>query len=272
MSQPISSSLAKPERQKLSVLIPAGMEEKNIVACIESVRFADEVVVVVDAASTDKTLELARQHADRVLVHEYINSAAQKNWAIPQLTHPWAMIIDSDERVTEELRFDIQQVLEANGPHDGYRIYRQNHFMGKPIYGCGWQRDKVLRLFRKVRGRYQDRHVHADIIFPDGQPFTVGELSGKFLHFTYENFEHYLGKFFRYSQWAGEDRAEHTTHVGWHHLVLRPLWRFFRQFILFQGFRDGKVGFIICFMASVSVFLKYARAMEIHANQKKTEK
>lgn len=259
-------------RQKLSVLIPAGNEERNIVACIESARFADEVVVVVDAASKDKTLELARTHADRVLVHEYINSAAQKNWAIPQLTHPWALVVDSDERLTEELKRDILQVLEADGPHDGYRIFRQNHFMGKAIKGCGWQRDKVLRLFRKDRGRYQDRHVHADIIFPDGQPASVGTLKGKFLHYTYESFDHYLQKFFRYSQWAGEDRAERTENVGWRHLLLRPLWRFFRQFVLFQGFRDGKIGFIICFMAAVSVFLKYAQAMEIHSTTRRREK
>lgn len=259
------------KRAKLSVLIPAGNEARNIVDCIKSSSFADEVVVVVDAASEDKTEELAKEHADKVLVHEYENSAAQKNWAIPQVSHEWILIVDSDERITPELRHDIEQVLKNDGPHDGYRIFRLNHFMGKPIRGCGWQRDKVLRLFRKDRGRYQDRHVHADIISVDDTPLSIGVLNGKFLHFTYESFEQYLKKFFRYSQWASEDRAKRTKKIGWRHLTLRPAWRFFRQFIWFKGYRDGKVGFIICIMAAFSVFLKYAQAMEIHEKRDKSE-
>lgn len=256
-------------RQKLSVLIPAGNEERNLAECIASVRFADEVAVVVDAASTDRTEEIARELADTVLVHEYENSAAQKNWALPQLQHPWVLVVDSDERVTDELRQDIERVLKNDGPDDGYRIYRQNHFMGKPIYGCGWQRDDVLRLFRRERGRYQDRHVHADIEFVDEKPASVEHLNGKFLHFTYEDLDHYLNKFVRYSKWAGEDRERKTPKVGWRHLLVRPLWRFFRQFILFKGYRDGKIGFVICFLASFSVFLKYARVLEVRLKQKK---
>ncbi|MCB2155535.1 glycosyltransferase family 2 protein [bacterium] len=249
-------------RQKLSVLIPAGNEERHIADCIASSRFADEVVVVLDAASSDRTREIAEEKADRVLVHEYVNSAAQKNWAIPQMSHPWILVVDSDERVTPELRRDIERVLEADGPHDGYRIHRLNHFMGKEIHGCGWQRDDVLRLFRRDRGQYEEKHVHADIIFPDGKPSSVGNLEGQFLHFTYEDFDKYLKKFVRYTEWAGEDRARKTPKVGWRHLALRPVWRFFRQFVLFKGYRDGKTGFVICMMAAFSVFLKYARVLE----------
>ncbi len=255
-------------RAKLTAMIPAGNEERHIADCIASVRFADEVVVVLDAASTDKTREIAEAKADRVLVHEYINSAAQKNWAIPQMSHEWVLVVDSDERVTPELRTNIERVLAADGPHDGYRIHRLNHFMDQPIRGCGWQRDDVLRLFRRDRGRYEEKHVHADIISADGKPLSVGNLKGKFLHYTFDSFDQYLHKFFRYSDWASEDRAKKTPHVGWRHLALRPLWRFFRQFILFQGFRDGKAGFIICMMAAYSVFLKYARVWEKRQKEK----
>lgn len=251
-------------RARLSVLIPACNEEKNLAACIESARFADEVVVVLDAASTDGTEALARRLADRVLVRAYENSASQKNWAIPQMSHPWVLVVDSDERVTPELRRDIEQVLAGDGPHDGYRIGRLNHFMGKPIRGCGWQRDDVLRLFRRDRGRYQERHVHADIVACDDRPFSVGHLDGKFLHFTYDSFEQYLKKYFRYVTWAGEDRFLRTPRVGWRQLLLRPLWRFFRQFILFRGYRDGRIGFLICAMAAFSVLLKYGYAMSRH--------
>ncbi len=259
-------------RAKLTVLIPAGNEERHIADCIASGRFADEVLVVLDAASSDRTREIAGRQADRVLVHEYVNSAAQKNWAIPQAAHPWVLVIDSDERVTPELRDDILAVLRADGPHDGYRIHRLNHFMGRPIRGCGWQRDDVLRLFRRDRGRYEDKHVHADIVFPDGEPATVGRLDGKFLHYTFESFDQYIGKFFRYTAWAGEDRATRTPSVGWRHLALRPAWRFFRQYILFSGWRDGKAGFVICMMASWSVFLKYARVWERRERERREKK
>ncbi len=128
----------------LTALIPAGNEERHIAQCIESARFADEVIVVVDSASTDRTREIAEELADRVLVHEYENSAAQKNWAIPQCAHEWVLVIDSDERVTPELREDVERVVSADGPLDGYRIHRINHFAGQRIVGCGWQRDDVL--------------------------------------------------------------------------------------------------------------------------------
>lgn len=245
---------------RLTALIPAGNEERHIAECIASVRWADEVLVVVDSAATDRTKEIAEQLADRVLVHEYKNSAAQKNWAIPQAAHEWILVVDADERVTPELRADIERVLAADGPADGYRIHRTNHFAGQRIVGCGWQRDDVLRLFRRDRGRYEEKNVHADVLFT-GEA-RVEHLSGKFLHYTFESFEQYLKKHSRYAGWAGEDRTLRTRHVTLRHLAGRPLWRFFRQYIMYGGFRDGIAGFIICWMAAHSVFLKYAHVWE----------
>jgi glycosyltransferase involved in cell wall biosynthesis len=246
----------------LTALIPAGNEERHIAEAIASVRFADEVIVVVDAAATDRTREIAEGLADRVLVHEYENSAAQKNWAIPQCAHPWVFVLDADERVTPELRDEICRVVAADGPEDGYRIFRANHFAGQRIVGCGWQRDDVLRLFRRDRCRYQDRHVHADIESADGKPLRVGRLRGKLLHFTFDSFEQYLKKHGRYAAWASADRAKSTGRVHLGHLVLRPAWRFFRQYILYSGWRDGIAGFVICWMAAHSVFMKYALLWE----------
>ncbi|CAN5504486.1 glycosyltransferase family 2 protein [soil metagenome] len=256
------------ERQKLTVLIPAGNEERHIAECIASARWADEVIVVVDTASTDRTEEIAGPLADRILVHEYQNSAAQKNWAIPQASHSWILVVDADERVTPELRADVEHVLENDGPADGYRIHRLNHFAGQRIVGCGWQRDDVLRLFRRDRGKYEEKHVHAGLIFPDGKPSRVDRLNGKFLHFTFESFDQYLKKHGRYATWAGEDRAVRTGPVGLRHLALRPAWRFFRQYIMYGGFRDGLAGFIICWMAAHSVFLKYAHVWELQRKKR----
>jgi len=246
------------QREKLSVLVPTFNEERNIRACLETVRWADEVVVV-DSFSTDRTREIASELADRILEHEYVNSAAQKNWAIPQMSHPWVLIVDADERVTPELRDEILGVLEDSRGLDGFRIRRLNHFMGKRVRFCGWQNDTVLRLFRRDLGRYQEREVHADVIIASGR---VGRLRAPLLHYTFDSFEQYLRKYDRYTTWAAGDRARRTRRVRWHHLALRPAWRFFRQYFLQLGFLDGLTGLVICTMAAHSVFLKYAKLWE----------
>jgi glycosyltransferase involved in cell wall biosynthesis len=224
---------------------------------LESVRWADEVLIV-DSGSTDRTLEIAREFGARILEHEYINSATQKNWAIPQATHPWVLIVDADERVTPELRDEILALLERGPECAGYRIGRQNHFMGRPVRFCGWQNDECLRLFERDKGHYQDREVHADIIL-NGE---VGRLQHRLLHFTFRSFEQYMRKFDRYTTWAAGDRAKRTPRVRWHHLTLRPLFRFFKQYVLKLGFLDGRTGLVLCGLAAFSVFMKYAKLWE----------
>lgn len=245
-------------RQRVSVLIPAFNESRNIVECVQSARWADEVVVV-DSFSRDDTVALARPLADRVLEHEYVNSATQKNWAIPRMTHDWVMVLDADERVTTELRDEILALLAGAPDCAGYRIWRRNHFMGRPVRYCGWQNDSCVRLFRREGSRYQDREVHADVEC-DG---PIGRLNGRLIHNTFDGFEQYMKKFDRYTTWAANDRARRTRRVGARHLLLRPAWRFFRQYVLKRGFLDGRAGLIICGLAAFSVFMKYAKLWEI---------
>lgn len=245
-------------RQKITVIVPTFNEEKNIRDCLETVKWADEIFIV-DSFSKDKTLEIARNYTDRIVQHEYVNSAAQKNWAIPQATHPWVMIVDADERVTSALREEILGILEKDGAgYDGFYIYRINHFLGKRINHCGWNRDDVLRLFRCDLGKYQEREVHADVILRG----KSRHLKNKLLHYTFSSFDQYLKKMARYAEWAAGDRAKKTPKVRWRHLALRPLFRFFKQYILRMGFLDGMEGLILCILASYSVFLKYAKLYE----------
>lgn len=254
-------------RPLLTVLIPCFNEEANITDCLESVKWADEILVV-DSFSTDKTLEIARRYTNRIIQREYNNSASQKNWAIPQAAHPWVLIVDSDERVTPELKAEILQTLEAGPRHAGYSIKRQNHFLGKPIHYCGWQGDRCTRLFLRDKGRYQDRHVHADIELEG----SLGQLENTLIHYTFRSFDQYMGKFNRYATWAARDRAKRTRKVRWHHLTLRPGFRFFKQYVLKQGFRDGKAGTVLCMLAAFSVFMKYARLWEIQETEKPGKK
>ena len=244
-------------REPLSVLVPTKNEEPNIGACLESVRWADEVVVV-DSGSADGTVELARAIADRVLAHEYVNSAAQKNWALPQLTHRWVLIVDADERVPAELRAEIERVLSDPERLDGYWIFRANHFFGRPIGVAGWQRDKVLRLFDRTKGAYEPLHVHAEVAIRG----RVGRLQAKLVHHTYRSLDQYFEKFGRYTKWSADDLKARGIRASWSRLLLRPWLRFARMYVLEGGWRAGRRGVVLCMLAAFSVFTKYARRWE----------
>jgi glycosyltransferase involved in cell wall biosynthesis len=245
-------------REPLSVLVPAKNEIRNLRDCLQSVRWADEVVVV-DSGSTDGTLDAARAAADRVLEHEYVNSATQKNWALPQLTHRWALVVDADERVTPALRAEIEAVLCDPARLDGYWIRRSNHFLGKPIRSAGWQRDKVLRLFDRTRGAYEPLHVHAEVVVSSGR---VGFLREPLLHHTYRDLDQYFEKFDRYTRWSADDLRERGVRASAARLLLRPPLRFLRMYVLEGGFREGRHGIVLCGLAAFSVFMKYARRWE----------
>jgi glycosyltransferase involved in cell wall biosynthesis len=244
-------------RERLSVLVPTKNEAANLPACLGSVRWADEVVVV-DSGSTDGTLELARATADRVLEHEYVNSAAQKNWALPQLTHRWVLIVDADERVTPELRTEIEGILANPERADGYWIYRDNHFFGEPIRGAGWQRDRVLRLFDRSKGAYEPLHVHAEVAIAG----RVGVLRARLRHDTYRSLDQYFEKFLRYTRWSAADLKARGVRASGARLFFRPFARFLRQYLLEGGFRYGRRGLVLCMLAAFSVFTKYARRWE----------
>ncbi len=242
---------------KLTIIIPTFNEERNIREAYASASWADEVMVV-DSFSKDATPAIARELGARVLEHEYVNSATQKNWAIPQSSHEWVMILDADERIPAALRDEIRAFIDSPGADAGMRIFRANHFMGKPIRHCGWQDDSVLRVFPRDRGRYMDREVHADVVL-DG-PVRVAR--NRMLHYTFDSFAQYMRKFDQYTTWAAGDRGRTTRRVGVVQLVLRPGWRFLKQYVLRLGFLDGRAGLIICMLSAFSVFLKYAKLWE----------
>ena len=148
---------------KISALIPTFNEEHNIAEAIDSVSWADEILVV-DSFSTDSTVEIAKNKGAKVIQRTYEYSASQKNWAIPQASHDWVILIDADERITFNLKTEIINVVKNNLPYCAFWIKRQNHFMGKKIRFSGWQGDKVIRLFRKDKCVYEDKNVHAEMI------------------------------------------------------------------------------------------------------------
>jgi glycosyltransferase involved in cell wall biosynthesis len=243
--------------QKLTALIPCYNEEENIEACLQSVIWADEILVV-DSFSTDRTLDIARQYADRILQHEYINSATQKNWAIPQAKHDWVLIVDSDERIPLALSDEIKEILRKGPDKDGYWIKRNNYLMGKRIKHSGWGRDRVLRLFHRNLGRYQDKRVHAEVKLKN-----TGELMIPLEHHSISSMTSWVVKINRYSSWKAKDKFEKGITAPVFHLLFRPPFRFFKDFVLRLGMLDGWRGFLIAAMSSFAELVMAAKITQI---------
>jgi len=239
---------------RLTVIIPCKDERENMRACILSAqRVADEVLVA-DSGSTDGTLEIARKLGCRIIEREYRTSGDFKNWAIPQAAHEWVLILDADERVTPELAAEIRGVL-ADPQHDGYWIYRRNHFLGHPIRFGPWKNDRCLRLFRRDLGRYVGATDHAEVKLSRG---TVGRLGARMTHYTCTSYAQYLPKLSRYADvqsrvWHAEGRRTH-----WGHLLLKFPLRFLQGYLLRLGFLDGLAGLQVCLLVAYLSYLKHA--------------
>jgi len=246
---------------RLTVLIPCKDEEHNIRACIESVKDIADEILVADSGSTDGTLDVAGELGCRIIRREYVNSADFKNWAIPQARFPWVLIVDADERAGEQLSAEIRNLLAGSPPMDAYRMRRQNYFFGRQIRHCGWGCDTVIRLFRRDSCRYSKRHVHASLQVP---PERCGTLKGKLRHYTCRNLTKYVAKMNRYTTWSAEDKYAAGRRAGALGLLLRPLLRFFKSYLLQRGFLDGSAGLIVCLNAAFYTYLKYAKLREMH--------
>jgi glycosyltransferase involved in cell wall biosynthesis len=249
-------------KEKLTAIIPTLNEAHNIAKCLDSVRWADEVIVV-DSFSTDSTVEICKKYGVSVLEHEYANSASQKNWVLPHASNRWVLIVDADERVTDSLRVEISDLLERGPKYEGYWIGRRNRFMGREIRHCGWARDKVLRLFDRTKGRYEEKHVHAEVVLQG----KIGFLKSFLLHDSYKDFSAYLAKLDRYSDWGAQDVAQRGGSWAIARLLFRPPARFVRMYVLQLGFLDGIQGFILCALAAVSVFMKYSKLWNLSRGQ-----
>jgi glycosyltransferase involved in cell wall biosynthesis len=242
---------------KLTVLIPSFNSESTVRRTLESVRWADEILVC-DSGSTDRTLDLAKEYGARILQHEYINSALQKNWAIPQCSHEWVLIVDTDEALEEKLKNEIRALLENPDPEiDGYRIPRKNFMYGK------WMRhgiypDYQLRFFRRDKGRYETREVHAHLKL-EGR---AGVLNGHFLHEGFKDLRTWMIKFERYIRYEMDELVKQNRKFSIARVTLYPLFIFMRNFLWRRGFLDGYRGFILAILDSFYYFMMYARLYE----------
>ncbi len=241
-------------RNKLSVIVPCLNEEDNIRDCLESVKWADELIVV-DSFSTDRTLDIARGYAPTIHQRKWVNYGHFMREAIPRASHEWVFIVDADERVTPELRQEIEHWLTTRHDYSAFRIRRRNFFFGREIKHCGWHKDYIYKFLRKGKAAPADKEVHPGMVV-DG---TIGMLKGALLHNPYKNWHDYFEKFNRYTSAAAIDRCRQGKKAGILALIARPPYRFFKMFFLQRGFLDGHRGFILCGLASFYVFVRFAK-------------
>lgn len=247
--------------QKLSVTIITLNEEANIRACFESVKWADEILVS-DSGSSDRTVEICKEYGAKVFSDGWYGFGRQKNLIAGRVVNNWILNIDADERVTPELKKEIEEVLN-NGDCDGYNISRKNFFGNKWIRHCGWYPDYNLRLYRKDKGRFNERNVHEAVQIAGKISFLNAPLE----HYTYRDISDYLKRMDRYSTLAAEEMFKKGRRAGYFDILLRPAATFLKMFFLQKGFLEGYIGLILSGLYAAYTFSKYAKLMEMSKRQ-----
>ena len=256
---------------KLSVILITRNEEKNIRSCLESVKWADEIVVI-DQSSTDRTVEISKEYTDRVFVVEAKGYCEPDRMvAIAKARGEWILYIDADERVSPELKEEILMTISScQRIHNCYYLPRKNYFLGKWIKGCGWYPGYILRLFKKGTVVFSDQ-IHQDGTTEE----ECGLLRNDLIHLSYQNLEHYFEKFNRYTSRLAQERYERGARASilnfWVSFLFKPLSFFLRSYFLQQGWKDGFQGFFICFSSGLVTFVTYVKLWELQKAGKRND-
>ena len=231
-------------------------EEDNIDEALKSVRDAREIIIV-DSFSTDRTIEIARKYTDRVYQSSWQGFAKQKQQAIDYASAEWIFLLDADERMTPELKNEIEKTIK-NTRKNGFFVPRKNYFLNKWIRHSGWWPDYTLRLFRNGTGRIPYRAVHEKIVV-DGER---GYLKNPIVHYTYKTINQFIDKSRRYSSLSAQEMRSKGRKFRLANLLFNPPVTFIKMYFIQQGFRDGLHGLVLAILYSYYTFLKYIKLWE----------
>lgn len=246
----------------LSVTIITKNEAQNIRRCLESVAWADEIIVV-DSGSTDQTLAICREFGCKVSTTEWRGFGFAKQFAVEQASHTWILSIDADEQLTLELAYEIQLLLKKDPPKHGYKVKRASFYLGKPIRHCGWDQDQTLRVFNKQYGSFNDNLVHESVILKG----EIAILHNLMLHYTYPTLTSHFTKMQRYAALGAETlfAKGKSSHPG--KAIIRGVSKFVKMYLLQLGLLDGTHGFLLCLNSAWGVYLKYMLLWEMNRSK-----
>ncbi len=246
----------------ISVYLLTYNEQVNIRAALESVVWADEIVVV-DSFSTDTTERICREFTDLFFQHEFEGFGRLRNQAIAHTTHDWVLSVDADERVSDELRDEIAMLVQRGPSADAFYVPRQSHFLGQWIQYGGWYPDyRQPQFFHRSRMRYREDMVHESFEFFNAAEGTLEYLNGHVFQYPFRTISQYLAKMHRYSTLRAEAMFREGRRFYTHQLVSHPLFTFLKMYCVRQGFRDGMAGLVLAGLYSAYVFTKYAKLWE----------
>jgi glycosyltransferase involved in cell wall biosynthesis len=243
----------------LSVSIICFNEEINLRRCLESVCWADEIVVV-DSFSQDRTLDIAKEYTGRVFERPWTGYRDQKNYALAQCNGEWILSLDADEEVPEALREEIREAIRQPNGEEGYRIPRRSYYFGRWINHSGFYPDRQLRLFKRGFGVWVGGRVHERVEVQG----RVGHLTNDLFHYPYEgSISGMLRKVDAFSTLNAEDLYDRGKKYHLAQLVFRPVTKFVEVYFLKLGFLDGLPGLIIAGMSSFTMFVRYSKLREL---------
>lgn len=240
----------------LSVTVITKNEVNFIRACLDSVRWADEIIIV-DSGSTDGTVEICREYTDKIMLTDWPGFGPQKNRALAMATSEWVLSLDADEQVSPELKQEILSAMSFPEDHAAFDLPRRSSYCGRRMRHGGWWPDYVTRLFRRGSARFSDDLVHERIIV-DGR---IGRLREPLIHAAFENLENVLETMDRYSTIGARmmhDRGKKATMAT---AILHGFWSFFHTYVVRAGFLDGRAGFMLAVSNAEGTYYKYLKLL-----------
>jgi glycosyltransferase involved in cell wall biosynthesis len=253
----LSPSAVSEARPSISAIIIAKNEEPVIGRCLESLQWADEIVLL-DSGSTDRTVQIARAlNARTVITTDWPGPGPQRNRAIDHATSDWILALDADEWVTPELGEEIRTVIATPGDHVGYRIPRLSSYCGRRMRHSGWWPDYVSRLFRRGRARFGGGIVH-DHLIPDG---PMGKLKNPLMHEAITDLDDMLNKLNSYSTWGAQTLHDKGRRAGLGTALGHGAWTFLKTYLFRAGFLDGREGFMLAVSNAEGAYYKYLKLM-----------
>lgn len=248
---------------RLSVIIITKNEEKNIKVCLDSIAWADEIIVL-DSGSTDATVPICKQYTDKVYETDWIGFGHQKNRALKYASGDWVLSLDADEWITPELKAEILMAIQNPGSYVAFEIPRLSSYCGQYMRHSGWWPDRVTRLCKRGKAQFSEQLIHERMIVNG----SVGRLSNHIMHTSFKDLEHVLTKLNRYSTDNADLLLSEGEKSSLLKAILHGLWSFIHTYIVRAGFLDGRMGFILAVSNAEGTYYKYLKLLMLNKNKR----